>query len=193
MAEVWGSLHGQQANERLFLAAEPKYEFTYPKADAVIARGLSPFQEKLLLPLDVKGKNFNQQDGLSILNDQDGKPNSQSTFEDKRDILRKVYRFLSEEEFWNLNKYGHGYFEGRKYEINYFENLLGPENESPTYIRYYIGLDENEAPCHLRIFLVPVGEDGNNIRRLKNPRSENKTTEPYLLQYSWPPPPDTLL
>lgn len=186
----YGNFQGR-GKDVLFLAAEPKYEFIYPKADPIIARGLSPFQEKLLLPLDVNGKNFIQQDGRSILNEKDGKPNGQTATEDKGNVLRKVYRFLSEEEFWRLNKYGHGYFEAKDYDIDFFENLLGPENESPTYLRYYIGLDENENPSQMRIFLVPADDQGNNIKVLKNPRRANKTTEPYLLQKSWPPPPDT--
>lgn len=183
----YGKINGK-GSDRLYLAAEPKYEFIYPKADPVIARGLSPLQENLLLPMEVKGKNLNGSNGNSILNEKDGKPNGQSQFENKDEILRKVYKFLSEEEFWNVNKYGHAYFEAKDNHLDFFEDFLGQNNDSPAYIRYYIGLDENEAPSKLRIFLVPVDNNGNNIHTLKN-SGTSQSSGPYLLQYSWPPPP----
>ncbi|MCU0399586.1 MAG: hypothetical protein MUE75_01050 [Algoriphagus sp.] len=183
----YGKKNGQ-GSDCLYLAAEPKYEFIYPKADPVIARGLSPLQENLLVPLEVKGKSISGSNGYSILNEKDGIPNGQAEFEEKNEILRKVYRFLSDDDFWELNKYGHGYFEAKDYNVDFFENLLGPSNDSPIYVRYYIGLDEKEAPSQLRIFLVPVDGNGNNIQTIQDPIS-SKSSEPYLLQYSWPPPP----
>ncbi len=183
----YGKINGK-GPECLYLAAEPKFEFIYPKTDPVIARGLSPFLEDLLVPMEVKGKNISGSNGSLILNDREGKPKGQTDFENKYEVLRKVYRFLSEEDFWKLNKYGHGYFEARTYSEDYFDNMLWPDNDSPAYLRYYIGLDEMESPAKLRIFLVPVDKEGNNIQSLRNPRSP-LSSEPYLLQYSWPPPP----
>lgn len=184
----YGKVKGK-GPERLYLAAEPKYEFTYPKADPVIARGLSPHQEEILVPIEVKGKLLNGNNGNSTLKDRDGLPNGSSDFENKADIMRKMYGFLGEEDFWELNKYGHGYFEAKNYDVDFFENLLGSVNDSPTYLRYYFGFDQNEEPSKLRIFMVPVDGSGNNITTLKNPRPKTSSKEPYLLQYSWPPPP----
>ena len=183
----YGKINGK-GPDRLYLAAEPKYEFIYPKEDHVIARGLSPLQESLLVPIEVKGKSLNGSNGNSILNEEDGRPNGQSVFENKNDILRKVYRFLSEKEFWDLNKYGHGYFEAKENSLDFFDNFIGKQNDSTAYLKYYIGLDENEAPSKLRIFIVPVDENGNNIQTLKNNRSTEHSA-PYLLQYAWPTPP----
>ena len=172
----------------LYLAAEPKYDFKYPKADPIIARGLSPQQEDLLVPLEVKGKALNGSNGDSVLKNPEVKPIGGSNFEGKNSILQKVYKFLSDDEFWELNKYGHGYFEARDYNVDFFENLLGPKNNSPIYLRYYIGFDKTELPSLLRIFLVPVDEYGNNILQVKK-GVWTIVSEPYLLQYSWPPPP----
>lgn len=172
----------------LYLAAEPNYDFSYPTADPILARGLSPVQDDLLVPLEVKGKKLNGSNGNAILREVDEKPDGQAEFEGKNEVLRKVYRFLSEEEFWDFNKFGHGYFEAKENSIDFFEKLLGPSNDSPAYLRYYLGLDESEEHSKLRIFITPVDSEGKNIHRLRN-RLSTQSAAPFLLQYSWPPPP----
>lgn len=184
----YGKIKGK-GPECLYLAAEPKFEFIYPIADPVIARGLSPHQENILVPIEVKGKTLNGNNGNSILKDRDGKPNGSSDYENKLDILRKMYSFLAQEDFWIFNKYGHGYFEAKSYDLDFFEKLLGSVNDSPNYLRYYFGFDPSEEPSTLRIFIVPVDNEGNNITILGNSALNRIDTEPFLLQYSWPPPP----
>lgn len=184
----YGEFNGGGANT-LYLAAEPKFGFKYPKADPIIASGLSPHQQQILIPIELQGKSLSGSNGDYVLRQNGVVPTRNLTFEDRSSILRKVYKFLSDEDFWELNKYGHGYFEAKDYDIDYFENLLGPLNDNPKYLRYYIGYDQLEAPCKLRIFLIPVDGSGNNIQTLRNPRPGSSSTDPFLLQYSWPPPP----
>lgn len=179
----------QGNNEELYLAIEPKYNFDYPKQDPTRAKGLVPEYDQLIIPLEIKGKVLNGNSGIQILQGERGRPNSNNQREGKDSILRKVHRFLSDVDFWQYNKYGHGFFEADLAGHNYFEQLLGSSNQSPTYVRYYFGFDDNHHPNKIRFFLVPVDSNGDNILTLHKSHPKMELNNSYLLQYSWPPPP----
>ncbi len=174
----------------LYLAVEPKFEFTYEKNDPAFALNLKPENPKLLLPLEIRGKAYTGNNGSRVMVKETGRPQVVPIWREQSIVNAAISDFLK--EFQSFNKYAHGYLikqEGTS--EDYFESLFGVTNSSPEFIRYYFGFDESSKPCHFRFFLVPVNSKGENILKSKLEVSGSTTTESYLLQKSWPPPPNS--
>lgn len=184
----WGNYPGKR-RRRLFLAVEPKFDFTYPISDFGIAQRLVPELENLEIPSEVNGHYLNREIGnRRILETSYNRPGGAKNPEDNNGVLNKVQAFLGEPKFSQFNTIGHGYFE--KFDEgtgeDCFQSLLGPSGGNPEYIRYYFGFDPEETQNQIRIFLIPANSRGRNILSLN---VNNIFQDPTILQKSWPPPP----
>lgn len=168
----------------LHLVAEPKYNFTYINDSAFVSQ-LKPESKKLLMPLEIRGKELHGTNGKFIMESEIGRPQVVADWKDNQNVITETTEFL--DNFSNLNTYAFGYLEAVSVSPfeDYFENLLGETNQSPEFIRYYFGFDDSSLPCKIRFYLTPVNSAGQNILRMSS------GTDSYLLQRSWPPPPNT--
>tara|TARA_R110002020_G_scaffold61545_6_gene165529 strand:- start:6368 stop:7093 length:726 start_codon:yes stop_codon:yes gene_type:complete len=171
---------------KLYLAVEPKYNFSYPKE-------LADFEkvrwEPKLKTLPIPGQFF----GETIFNTSEDEMNEflqkhkkvkfkKNGTKENVEVIQDVNNFKGDPLLSKFQKYPFAYFTSKENEDNYFDNFFN--SGDVKYIRYYLGFDECYFPNKLRLILVPVGEGGENIV------NENILSD-YLLQKSWPPPPET--
>lgn len=173
---------------KLYLAVEPKYNFTFPKE-------LADFEkvtwEPHLKTLPIAGQFFEEtifntsedQKYEFLLSHTEEKFEKNGTKENV-EVKKDSDIFKSDSLLGSFQKYPFAYFISEEDGKKYFENFFNSGNV--TYIRYYIGFDEGSRPNRLRLILVPVGEGGENIVNIS-------LQTDYLLQKSWPPPPYSII
>lgn len=138
------------------------------RADFPNASSLTPINDlKVRLPLNLKDSKVSSRDVL-----------------DQVENFNRNFPKNGDESF---NKFPLGFFETTK-----FQEVINFLNDgSIQYIVYFFGLDleseQYKGNNQIRIILAGMNSKGE----LLLPVNENLIEEPYLLQKSWPPPPDT--
>src|SRR5690606_24679733 len=97
-------------------------------------------------------------------------------------VKRDIAHFQSDPLLSNFHKYPFAYFISEEDGKKYFDNFFN--SGDVEYINYYVGFENRDYPNKLRLILIPADKEGNNI-------VAKDLTEDYLLQKSWPPPPNT--
>lgn len=107
---------------------------------------------------------------------------------DSETVTKWVDNFLKDDLLTDYVGLPFGYLIRTENDIDYFYEIFYRQNEDVKYLRYYFGFDSDEKVNLIRFFLVPVGQDGKNIVSNAIGKEEGN-----FLQYSWPPPPDSIL
>lgn len=167
-------------NQNLFLACEPKFNFTYPEDDVVFSENLEPEHENLIQPGGGPfGKNLRGLgDHVGFVKNHSQSPHLQDRNINKRDVTKFKKKYEGDSRFKYHQKYGHAYFGNEEGYITDFFGIDGLKN-----VRYYFGYGDSYRPNYIRLILVPVDSNGANIQVKKIGRSGE------LLQRSVPPPP----
>lgn len=170
---------------RLYLAVEPMYDFTYPKGQTEFDNTKwEPSLEKLLIPCQYFIKSIYRNSSKEIENLL--KIHTNTDFEKTEYLENKIINDDSikfKNSFFNqFQTYPFAYFISEEHGNRYFENFFN--SGAVKYVRYYFGFDDGDFPNKIRLILVPVDGGGKNI-------NNTSIYSDYLLQKSWPPPPNS--
>jgi hypothetical protein len=173
---------------QLFLALEPKSNFTYPGDNPDLVEKLAPEATNLLISNSLFNIDF------------DALPQTETAFDDfirthhsptplnpnstrgKQKVVEMSNSFRTHPDISPVCLYSHAYFDDDNDNPmgvrSFFKDFLA--QRGTTYVRYYFGYDSlTPWRSKIRIMLAAVDSSGRNLN----------TSGVYLLENSWPPPP----
>jgi hypothetical protein len=173
---IWFCL---DSSSKLFLAFEGKSGFKYPSEDPAQAGRIKPVSKKLIkCNLNFGHDLERESDREQFLRKHVAEAVSSEEYASNAEVEEGSKKFLSNPVFSQFEKYGFAYFGNDEGHITTFLGQPGIE-----FIRLYLGFDPSLPINNIRIIMVPVGKEGNNLE------FDDQRSEYQLLEKSVPPPP----
>ena len=196
----------EEGDSKPFIAIERRADnFKYSDSDILSYSPNFPLVHAggLRVSQDFVIKKFEKSDSLeeevyNFITSDTGKAEKGFTRKDASKIKKWNENFLTQPKIDGNQKVGFAYFsyseDNSDPNQKFIDKFFDQGKEDVAYIRYYFGYDTDQPktdPNKIRLILVPVAEDGRNFE-MKDLKEGFLEDGPTLLQYSWPPKPNTI-